>query len=33
MNKILGWVAIVGLGIMVYSQYKKAKKEKINLKK
>lgn len=33
MNKILGWLAVVGLGILVYSQYKKAQREKINLKK
>ncbi len=35
LNKILGYVAIIGIGYIVYSQYKKAttNENKVNLKK
>ena len=33
MKKILGIVAIIGIGVVIYSTYKKGQKEKINLKK
>jgi hypothetical protein len=32
MNKILGWIAIVGLGALIYSQYKEAQKKKLTVK-
>ena len=33
MRKFLGIVAIVGVGALIYSQYRKAKKNKVNIKK
>ena len=33
LNKILGIVAIVGIGAIVYSQYKKAQKQNVKIKK
>lgn len=30
MKKILGWIAVVGIGIVIYSQYQKVRKEKKN---
>jgi len=34
MNRLLGIIAIVGIGALVYSQYKEAKaKEKLKVKK
>lgn len=32
MKKILGFIAIVGIGALIYSQYKKAQKEKVKVK-
>jgi len=31
MNKLLGWLALIGVGVFAYSQYKKAQKEKLNV--
>jgi hypothetical protein len=33
MNKLLGIIAIVGIGVFVYSEYKKAQKDNVKLKK
>lgn len=32
MKKVLGFIAIVGIGALIYSQYKKAQKEKVKVK-
>ena len=32
MNKFLGYIVVIGLGVLIYSQYKKAKKEGTNVK-
>lgn len=32
MRKILGFIAIVGIGALIYSQYKEAKKKQVTLK-
>lgn len=31
-NRILGWVAIVGLGAIIYSEYKKSQRQKVKIK-
>lgn len=33
LNKVLGYLAIIGIGVFVYSQYMKAKKETPKIKK
>jgi hypothetical protein len=32
MRKILGIIAIVGIGALIYGQYKKAQKDKVKVK-
>lgn len=32
MNKVLGWLAILGIGIIFYKEYSKAKEKKAKIK-
>ena len=33
MRKLLTWLAVIGIGVVAYNQYKKNKDSKVNLKK
>jgi len=33
LNRILGWVAIIGLGAIIYSEYKKSQRPQVKIKK
>jgi hypothetical protein len=33
LNRILGWVAIIGLGAVIYSEYKKTQRQQVKIKR
>lgn len=33
LTKVLGWAAVIGLGVFAYSQYKKTKKNAVKVNK